>query len=157
MTTLYLTQGIVGAGKSTWTREQCCRNPKVKMVSTDSLRWMLNGKYEYVEGLDDTINWGAVALANGLIAAGFDCIIDCCNLSVDRRTFWRTNIADADKYVAVVFPEKDKQWHIDRVMQSKKALGFDRKYWEDVYDLHVKQIETIKGDEFEVVKYEMVQ
>jgi predicted kinase len=107
---VYQTIGFMGSGKSTWARRFALDNPNTKIISTDSLRTMLNGTYKYIEGLDDAIDQIVRETLIILLANGYDVIIDCCHLTHERRDSW--DIPEDVDRVAVVFPRKCPTWHV---------------------------------------------
>jgi predicted kinase len=116
---VYQTIGFMGSGKSTWARQFVQDNPNTKIISTDSLRTMLNGTYKYIEGLDDTIDdivkWTLTVLLND----GYDVIIDCCHLTHERRDSW--DIPEDVDRIAVVFPCKRPSWHVKNRESDKHS------------------------------------
>lgn len=155
MFSLYIPIGIMGSGKSTWARKMAAENPKVKIVSPDVIREMLNGGYKYHAELDSMIDCTVIYTTHNLLAMKYDVIIDCCNLMNERRRKWikgvTTYVAGMKvRFVAVIFPNKDKQWHVDNRMKEPHG-SYTRKEWENVYDLHQKQFEPIEEDYDEVI------
>ena len=115
MKTVYETIGLTGSGKSTWARYFIKDRPKIKIVSPDGFRSMLNGEYAYHVELDDVITQSTYDTAKNLLEAGYDVVIDCGNLTnaSDRRGKWRQ--LPADKFIAVMMPmDKPVEWYVDR-------------------------------------------
>jgi predicted kinase len=111
---------------------------------------MLNGEYKYQAELDDIITESMRATALLLLSGGYDVVIDCGNLTEERRSSW---MSLPFRKVAVVLPQKDRRWHIrnrlqkahrDDVNWDKIAQGERDAY--EVYDesnfesiIHVKE------------------
>lgn len=167
MPNLYLTIGLIGSGKSTWAKKMAQENSNVKIICPDKIREMLNGEYKYEKNLDNIIDLICKESVLHCIGGNYDVIVDCCNLTDKRRNVWlclypryfsdrniSNPITQNVKKIAVIFPNKDRQWHVDNVVKTEKGKLFDRKYWEDVYDLHKSQYEPVNKDDFEEVIYE---
>jgi predicted kinase len=150
MRTIYLTVGLLGSGKSSWAREYVKTHPKVKIVSSDAIRQMLNGGYKYIPEMDVLISNMMVAMTSRLLNEGYEVIIDACNLTDTRRNKWLTGIG-ATKKVAVVFPLKGKKWHIDNRMKSPHCEGENEEYWFNVYESQRKQYQQVKREQFSEV------
>jgi len=131
MTTVYMTIGFLGSGKSTWAREFAKEHLKTKIVCPDAFREMLNGEYKYLVELDDIITESVFETAKNLLQGGYDVIVDCGNLTnaPDRRGKWRR--LKADKFVAVIFPQEDIEWHV----QNRR----NKPHWKDVDWLKIAQ------------------
>lgn len=114
---------------------------------------MLNGTYEYVIGLDGTITLICQQAIQVLLQQGYDVIVDCCNNDQQRRWGW-LGAAVFDRSVgkfAVVFPMKDKEWHIANALKSSKELSPEA--WGRIYDLHVAQYQPLQCDDYDEIWY----
>ena len=126
---IYTLVGMMGSGKSTWAKDFIKQHTKTKIVCSDSFRKMLNGEYEYIVELDDVITESMFATASNLIGSGYDVIIDCGNLTdaPDRRQKW---LKLKGEHIAVIFPRKNKEWHLkNRVTMPHRETNLD-KIWE---------------------------
>lgn len=113
--TVYVLHGVLGSGKSTWSKRFCARHPRARIVSADSFRKMLHGKYEYHAEMDDIITESMRASAGQLLLKGYDVVIDCGNLTRERRSPWfQLGKAGGFKKVAIRFPKMHKDWHVRR-------------------------------------------
>ena len=146
MLTMYILHGFIGSGKSTWARNFAKEHPDTKIVSADSFREMFNGEYKYLEELDDVISVSMRNTAYNLIANEYNVIIDCGNLSKERRNEWKGIYADK---IAVIFPHKDKEWHLKN-RQEKPHWNTD---WDAVWESEHKSYEPINENEFDEVIY----
>lgn len=147
---LYIMIGNIGSGKTAWSKNFVKENANTKIVSGDGFRVMLNGTYEYVVGLDDIITASMVDTIKHLFEYSYNVIVDVCNITNERRKSW-LDIPDCWK-VAVVFPSKDKDWHIAN--RAKEAHCKD-KDWERIYEGNCKAFEPIDGTRFdEIIKVE---
>jgi len=146
MRTLYILHGFFGSGKSTWARNFSKEHPDTKIVSADSFRTMLNGEYEYVVELDNVINLRMKNTIYNLFANGYSVIVDVGNLSKSRRSDWMR--IQTDKRIAVVFPQKDKQWHIKNSSAKPHTAN-----WDYIWDAEHKSYEPINEKDFdEIIK-----
>ena len=151
MSTFYLTIGFCGSGKSTWSKNFIKDKPSVKIVSSDSFRTMLNGEYEYIEGMDNVITLSCLHTVMNLIAYGYDVIIDCGNLTTasDRRGLWQLLAPSVDQYIAVVFPtDKPPQWYVNRRMQKPHWEKVD---WLTIVKNEMKAYEPPTEEEFTAI------
>lgn len=149
---ILITIGLLGSGKSTWARQFAKEHPDTKIVCPDGFRLMLNGEYKYLPELDDIITASVFDTANNLLKAGYSVIIDCGNLqeSADRRAKWRQ--LQADKYIAVVFPCRQKEWHIKNRLEKPHWEGVD---WGKIWENEKSALQPINEKEFdEVIKVE---
>ena len=88
---------------------------------------MFNGKYVYLEELDSIVTSCMFYSAMCLLAEDYDVIIDCGNLTNERRKSW-LNLTGHK--VAVVFPRKDKEWHINNRITNRHGKTDLGKIWE---------------------------
>ena len=148
MTTLYITVGLLGSGKSTWAKKYVKQHPDTKIVCPDSFREMLNGGYKYLPELDNIITESVFDTAQNLLEGGYSVIIDCGNLqeSPDRRGKWKQ--LEADKRIVVVFPHKDKEWHIKNRLKKPHWQEVD---WNKVYEAEQASIEPINEADYDTV------
>ena len=154
MLKLYIPIGILGSGKSTWAKKMAIENPNVKIVCPDAIRTMLNGGYKYIRELDEVIDVICYNILFDLLLRKFDVIVDCCNLTQGRRKYWLqivTKYANVEK-IAVIFPNKDENWHVDNSMKSSKNIE-SKEYWESIYDLHIGQFKPIDEKDFGEIIY----
>ncbi len=149
MQRLYILIGNIGSGKSTWAKIFAHNNKNVKIVSGDGFRQMLNGTYEYIVGLDDIITNSMVFTIKELLTNGYDTIVDVCNITEERRKSWM-DIPNCKK-IAVIFPTKDKQWHLDNRakeshwdVDSGKVFDGNVKVWQPVIDSKFDDIIEVK-------------
>lgn len=92
MTTLTITRGLPGSGKTTWAKywAETCRAPKPVRVNRDDTRFLLFGKYSGLtwEG-EEKVTRIQQGQANLLLAGGFDVIIDDTNLNAKTVRGWQ--------------------------------------------------------------------
>jgi hypothetical protein len=135
--TVYVLHGMIGSGKSSWAKKFCARHSRARIVSADSFRSMLHGKYEYHVEMDDIITSSMRDSIAALIRGGYDAIVDCGNLTRDRRKPWRE--IGATKKVAVRFPKMHKDWHVRR----RVADPHWQVDWGKIYDGELAAIEPL--------------
>ena len=128
--TLYLMHGLLGSGKSTWARKFLAVHPRCKIVSADGFREMINGKYKYEAEADDAITASMVGAIQSFQKAGYDVVVDCGNLTKDRRKPFILASADTSVLVAIRLPQESKEWHLRRRLSRPH---WDTN-WSEVYD-----------------------
>lgn len=151
--TVYMTVGFLGSGKSTWAKQFVSTHKSAKIVSADMFRQMLNGQYEYHAELDDVITESMFDTAQHLLNHGYDVIIDCGNLTEDpdRRPKWRS-LRNAKRFVAVVMPHKDIDWHVANRLKNPHWEGVD---WNAIAQGERDAFEPINESDYdEVVQVE---
>lgn len=147
MPTMYILHGFLGSGKSTWARKFAKEHPDTKIVSADAFRIMLNGEYRYFEKLDWAITESMADTIYNLSTAGYDIIVDCGNLSQSRRVAWLR--VPIHPRIAVIFPQKDKEWHLKN-RQEKPHWDTD---WDAVWESEHSSYEPIDEKDFDEVIY----
>ncbi|HIJ71131.1 MAG TPA: AAA family ATPase [Planctomycetes bacterium] len=148
MRIVYMTIGCIGSGKSTWARNFVKDKPKTKIVSPDAFRKMLNGEYEYHVEQDDIITESCFDTARHLLDAGYDVIIDCGNLTraSDRRSKWKK--LPANKFIAVIMPQKDVEWHVNNRL---KKPHWDNVDWHGIAKAEKAAYEAPADGEFDTI------
>jgi predicted kinase len=142
---VWILVGTIGCGKSSWAKQIASKNPKTKIVSADKFREMFNGQYVYEVELDHLITGAMWSLSHSLLLNGYDVIIDVCNMTRERRAPW---LALPATRVAVLFPWKDKQWHIDNWNKNPKKDNADPG---KIYDGNLKAFEPINEDDVDLI------
>ncbi len=145
MNTVYMLHGMLGSGKSTWAKKYVKDHPDTKIVSADGFREMFNGEYAYIVELDDVITESMIAAADSLLAAGYNVIIDCGNLTKERRRPWM-NLAGSK--IAVVMPCKELSWHVSNRLNKPHCCGKD---WNAIAEGERKSLEPFPISDFDHV------
>ncbi len=134
MSKLLLPIGMIGSGKSTWARQYIKEHPTTKIVGGDEIRYMLHGgEYVHDEALEPTILDTLFAVTRALLSHNYDVILDECYCSLSREM--RRDVAWSFpnvSLIAVVFPERDMQDHIDDKI-LKGLRGKTVNYWKRVF------------------------
>ncbi len=139
MATIYILHGFFGSGKSTWAKNFVKEHSGTKIVSGDGFRLMFNGEYKYVPELDNAITQSMADTIFNLLTDGYDVIVDCGNLTESRRLPWLRIPA---KHIAVIFPSKDKEWHI-----KNNVAKIHSDSWDEVWESEHKSYEPIMEHE----------
>jgi len=105
---------------------------------------MLNGGYKYLVELDDIISASMVETIKHLLAGDYDVIVDVGNLTKERRSDWMEIPA---RKVAVLLPQKDKQWHINNRLK-KPHWNVD---WDKVATGERNAFEPIDENDFDEI------
>lgn len=145
MSTIYILHGFFGSGKSTWARNFAQEHPNTKLVIADVFRVMLHGEYKYDPKIDNVITQSMADTIFNLLTDGYDVIVDCGNLSQSRRIPWLRIPA---KHVAVIFPQRDKEWHINN---NVAKLHGDS--WDDIWESEQASYEPIIENNYNDVIY----
>ena len=146
--TVFVLQGLLASGKSTWAKRFCARHPRGRIVSADAFRAMLHGRYEYHAEMDDVISLAMEDSAYHLLKAGYDVIIDCGNLTRQRRKPWLELAHRVEaRTVAVAMPRMPKDWHVGR----RAANPHGQTDWGQVYDGEKAALEDFQQGEVDDV------
>jgi predicted kinase len=149
--TLYVLQGLLGSGKSSWARKFLLRHPRARIVSADSFRKMLHGKYEYHAEMDDVITNAMCANITELVKAGYDPVVDCGNLTRERRRPWTTAALQGSvkRWVAILLPQGMREWHLMR-RAADPHWNVD---WGKIFDGEMAALEPIdkEAEGFEAI------
>ena len=134
MSKLYLPIGMIGSGKSTWARQYIKENPDTRIVGGDEIRFMLHGgEYIHDEAVQQAVLTILLDAAARLLEYGYDVILDECYCSLNRAMRARVaKVFDTAEFIAVVFPERDMQDHIDDKI-LKGLRGKTVNYWKRVF------------------------
>lgn len=135
MSKLYITIGLIGSGKSTWAKKFAIENPNTKIVSGDDLREMFAGYYLYDINFESILPTITRQIIVELLAAGYDVVLDECNLSRSNRELLVTSLNGID-CTAVVFVPKSKEWHLNN--RYKHLRGYTFEQWDEVFDKHIE-------------------
>lgn len=161
MQKVFITIGNIGCGKSTWAKKYVEEHPNTVIVSKDSIREMLYGKYDYREEDESLISSMMIELTSQLININKNVILDETNESKIYRFFLISEI-DArfpnDIYfIGVYFPHPKagwdddfrniKRWCVDRRMNC--CRGYSREKWEEVWDIKEANFDIPTEDEFD--------
>lgn len=134
MSKLLLPIGMIGSGKSTWARKYIKEHPNTKIVGGDEIRYMLNGgEYVHNEAELPVVQKILFSAASRLLLNGYDVILDECYCSLSRDMRRQvSNVLCMTEFIAVVFPERDMQDHIDDKI-LKGLRGKTVNYWKRVF------------------------
>lgn len=153
MTTVYMTIGLLGSGKSTWAKMFVKKHANTKIVSPDAFRAMLNGEYKYLPELDYVISHACYETADLLLTGkespqrkSYDVIIDCGNQSHIRRCDWDS--LPCDRRIAVVMPQKSDDWHVNNRL---KKPHWDEVDWYEIVKAERAAYEPPTEDEFDEI------
>lgn len=140
---LYVLHGMMGSGKSSWARKLVIRHPRARIVSADSFRKMIHGQYEYHAEMDDVITRCMSDSIGNLLKSGFDVIVDCGNLTKERREPWLL-IAESIKArkVGIILPCLHPSWHISRRVQTPHW----EVNWDKIYEDEKAALQPIEED-----------
>lgn len=135
MSKLLLPIGMIGSGKSTWARQYIKENPNTRIVGGDEIRLMLHGgAYVHNPELEPVVKDILYSAAGEVLAWGWDIILDECYCSLNRemRANTASRFSGDEELIAVVFPERDMQDHIDDKI-LKGLRGKTVNYWKRVF------------------------
>lgn len=90
MTTLTITVGLPGSGKTTMAREWVAEDPKTRVrVNRDDIRFMINGAYLGTRTQEDIVTSARDAMVIKMLRVGMDVITDDTNLRWSHITHMR--------------------------------------------------------------------
>lgn len=125
---LYITVGVPGSGKSTYSKRLRDLNYGVTILCPDEYRWELTGTWWHPP-IEDQV-WAQVkTTARVLLNTGHDVIIDATALTVHRRREWIEIAKRCDQYItAMVFlvPKetiRERNRSEDRLERGKEVSG----------------------------------
>lgn len=89
MTTLHLTRGLPGSGKTTKARLWVARHPEARVrVNRDDLRTMAHGGRKGTAWQEQAVTTMQASSVSGLLLDGFDVVADDTNLRPDVMAAW---------------------------------------------------------------------
>ncbi len=148
MRTLYLTIGVIGSGKSTWSREAVEDDKNTIIISRDSLREMVYGKYLFIPKMEFLIKEMVLKNIDVAFKNGFDVIVDETNLTMKKRKKLIKNIRKNTDiefvYYYIYFPYQTGG--VDRRMKDN-SRGYTKEKWQEVFDGMIKRIEYPSKEE----------
>ena len=128
MTTVYLTIGFPGSGKSTWSVNKA-KGKDVIILNKDALRTMFKGVYVLEE--EGLVKESVKAILELCFKRGKDVILDETNLSLKTRSAYVDLIRSIDKNAKIVYVWfADESKCLDRRMNDPR--GMSRSKWQGV-------------------------
>lgn len=157
---IYLLVGLIGSGKSTWSKKKVREEEDTVIICKDNFREMLRGKYVFDFKYEDTVKSLMKFGLRKALQNGFNVIIDETNITRKKRAELINKIKiingwcyDNLKLVILYFPDNNNC--IENRMTNPR--GISREQWEDVYNNMKKQFEKpsygelkIDGEIFEI-------
>lgn len=127
MTTLHITRGLPGSGKSTWAREWVAADPRNRSrVNRDDLRAMLYGAtHGLTHDQEAHVTSASHSLALAHLRRGLDVVADDTNLRAKYVTNWRQIAERAGAALEVHDFEVPVETAIARDAQRDKPVGED--------------------------------
>jgi predicted kinase len=154
-----MTVGIVGDGKSTWSKMKVESNSSVSIVSKDSIREMLHGKYVFDETLEPMVNrihWNAIV---EVLSTGRSLIIDECHVKKSERAEIINSLRNKFPGIMIVgvrCVNVSRDSNINRRMAQPKITGDSvdvRATWYFVIDEMIRKFEEPVSTEFDNMIY----
>ena len=138
MKTIYFLIGKIGSGKSFWSQQYVKANSNTRIISKDALREMYFGTYKYDPEFESYLDIIVIDLIEDLLNQGYGVIVDGCHLTKEHRRRIleqiRTDIVEEIKVIAVVTPNREKDWHLNNRSQNLRTYTLEE--WAHVYDIH---------------------
>lgn len=136
MSTLYLSKGLPGSGKSTACRKVIERDPSIVRVNRDDLRFMLYGIYWGPPIDEDVVSLAQSAIVRAALAAGRDAYCDDMNLSeiaiesrmADARSVPGTKVVWYDHTDVPLSVCQERDARRDRVVGAEVIRGLWERY-----------------------------
>jgi tRNA uridine 5-carbamoylmethylation protein Kti12 len=133
MLTVYLTCGLPGSGKSTWSIKKAESDASVVILSKDAFRNMIKGTYVFDTLYEPMINALTESCIYHILDSRFNLIIDETNLTPMMRTKWLRVINDTEievRKICVWLTETQ----VNLENRMKDARGYDAEKWTEVID-----------------------
>jgi len=166
MITVYMTVGLPGSGKSTWSKAFSNKNSNTVVVNRDAFRHMFKGEYVYDITLEHLVKGAAKQTFIECLNENYDIVIDETNFLKRVRKEWIDAVKEYEKdhtrvnLVAVVFTEmrnnlsnrmnndrgiSKEQW--DTVIQGMKDKFEPVQQWEEGFDkvIHISFEKAMSG------------
>jgi len=150
MTKLYATHGMIGSGKTTFSKKFCADN-KILRFNHDDIMITLYGDnppkemfQEYVKGIDRLLE----SLTKNLLRNGQDVFLDLGLFEKKSRDFWRKIAKECEAEFIIYFIDCPKEIALQRTLQRTKempdgALRID----ENAFNIINKRIEPLEENE----------
>jgi len=133
MLTVYLTCGLPGAGKSTWSHKKAQTDSTVVILCKDAFRNMIKGEYIFNTLYEPMINALTEGSIYSILDSGFDLIIDETNLNPEMRTKWLRVVEDTEiKVIKICIWLTETKANLENRM--KDARGYDAEKWTEVIE-----------------------
>jgi tRNA uridine 5-carbamoylmethylation protein Kti12 len=151
MSNLYLTIGLPGSGKSTWSKKKAQDEENTIIVNRDSLRTMIKNHYVYNNLYENYIKYVTdEAILSGL-DHGFDVIVDETHVKKIRRYEVLYLLEHRRKSTNVIYV-----WFLENKrnieFRMKDSRGYDRNEWEKV----INNMKSIFEEPTEDEKYDQI-
>ena len=133
MLTVYLTCGLPGAGKSTWSIKKAESDASVVILSKDVFRSMIKGTYVFDTLYEPMINELTESSIYHILDSRFNLIIDEINLNPTMRTKWLGIVDETEiKVRKVCVWLTETQTNLEN--RLKDPRGYDAEKWAEVID-----------------------
>jgi len=130
--------GNIASGKSTMAKR--FDKAGYLCVSSDSIRYMFHPN-EYIFGADQeyAVHTTEVSAVRSIMELGFNVCVDDAGSSIKDRREWMIELAKQNGYkvIAVKMPNLAKHVSVRRRLKSNHGK-YDKKRWEQVYDMFQK-------------------
>lgn len=144
---IFITVGLPGSGKTTWSKKYIKKYPKTLLISCDDLRQCLHaGKYIFDPKLENLIEKTTNYIICESVTLGKDIIIDETNLTTTRRQSLIKIIKKSakQKYQIIAVNIKCKD-NLKR--RLKESRGYSKKHWEKIIKNMKKNYNPITNNE----------
>lgn len=158
--TVWVTCGVPGCGKSTWTEKRCNAHPSAVGVNKDGIRTMLHGgRYEFTPHLEPLVKQIANEALRAALWARKDVVIDECNITRAKR-------AEIEQFVRSIIPHGSNALCLPRLVlvvfrsddeclkrRLRDPRGISAEQWALVHEAMMRDYEEPTEDEgFEIVR-----
>ncbi|MFW6247427.1 MAG: AAA family ATPase [bacterium] len=155
MSTVYLTIGLPGSGKSFWSRQKAHEDERTVIINRDAFRTMIKDNYTFDLMYEPFIKASSNRSIEEALKYGLDIIVDETHIKKERRkeiiqviknyeeTDFIEELYGKTKIVYVWFTETEK--NIENRM--KESRGYDREKWEEVINKMKESFEEPTEDE----------
>ncbi len=147
--------GLPGAGKTTFARELLKDRTDTLIISPDSLREMLWGKYTFIEDSEYDLRQAILAMMTTLFASGFSLIVDESTWILSERDRRRLVIqlrhfCPGATITAWVFPYNPEMLQ----RRQRDPRGYTEEHWTQIVNEMIQKFEPVTDEEgFHYVKH----
>jgi hypothetical protein len=158
--TVWVTCGVPGCGKSSWTEEKCRGDSNVVGVNKDGIRTMLHGgRYEFTPKLEPLVKEMAFEALRCALWAKRDVVIDECNITRAKR-------AEIEAFVRSIIPRGATPMCMPRLVlvvfrsddeclkrRLREPRGISAEQWTAVHEAMMRDYEEpVEAEGFEIVR-----
>jgi predicted kinase len=145
--TAFIMIGHVGVGKSTWAKFKTSTSHNLIRISKDDIRAMINGRYEYVEELEELVKSMAQRSMLAALHSGFDVVLDECHLTRKIRHDICITLKTVFPDIKIVYVYVHCNISMAMGRRKQDPMGHPPLYWEFISKTHQAVFQEPTSDE----------